>query len=46
MLPSLDYDKLKKDLLESTDRLQALLLQALRWVILTLYSYLVLVLDC
>lgn len=31
MLPSLDYDKLKKDLLEGTDRLQALLLQALRW---------------
>uniref|UniRef100_A0A8C6S419 LisH domain-containing protein ARMC9 n=1 Tax=Neogobius melanostomus TaxID=47308 RepID=A0A8C6S419_9GOBI len=31
MLPSLDYDKLKKDLLEGTDRLRALLLQALRW---------------
>lgn len=31
MLPSLDYDKLKKDLLESNDRLRALLLQALRW---------------
>lgn len=31
MLPSLDYDKLKKDLLEGSDRLQALLLQALRW---------------
>uniref|UniRef100_A0A3B3ZLS8 LisH domain-containing protein ARMC9 n=1 Tax=Periophthalmus magnuspinnatus TaxID=409849 RepID=A0A3B3ZLS8_9GOBI len=31
MLPSLDYDKLKKDLMEGTDRLRALLLQALRW---------------
>ncbi|XP_072245441.1 lisH domain-containing protein ARMC9 isoform X2 [Leuresthes tenuis] len=31
MLPSLDYDKLKKDLVESSDRLKCLLLQALRW---------------
>lgn len=32
MLPSLDYDKLKKDLIEGRDRLKSLLLQALRWV--------------
>uniref|UniRef100_A0AAV2KV39 LisH domain-containing protein ARMC9 n=1 Tax=Knipowitschia caucasica TaxID=637954 RepID=A0AAV2KV39_KNICA len=31
MLPSLDYDKLKRDLMEGADRLRALLLQALRW---------------
>ncbi|XP_070816619.1 lisH domain-containing protein ARMC9 isoform X2 [Chaetodon trifascialis] len=31
MLPSLDYEKLKKDLVEGTDRLRSLLLQALRW---------------
>ncbi|XP_030583081.1 lisH domain-containing protein ARMC9 isoform X2 [Archocentrus centrarchus] len=31
MLPSLDYEKLKKDLIEGSDRLQSLLLQALRW---------------
>ncbi|KAJ8374321.1 hypothetical protein SKAU_G00049010 [Synaphobranchus kaupii] len=31
LLPSLDYEKLKKDLLNGTDRLKALLLQALRW---------------
>ncbi|XP_029284873.1 lisH domain-containing protein ARMC9 isoform X4 [Cottoperca gobio] len=31
MLPSLDYEKLKKDLLEGSDRLRLLLLQALRW---------------
>ncbi|KAG7217530.1 hypothetical protein INR49_021457 [Caranx melampygus] len=31
MLPSLDYDKLKKDLVEGPDRLASLLLQALRW---------------
>ncbi|XP_070764916.1 lisH domain-containing protein ARMC9 isoform X3 [Enoplosus armatus] len=31
MLPSLDYDKLKKDLVEGPDRLRSLLLQALRW---------------
>ena len=32
MLPSLDYEKLKKDLVEGLDRHQSLLLQALRWV--------------
>ncbi|XP_076007493.1 lisH domain-containing protein ARMC9 isoform X3 [Genypterus blacodes] len=31
MLPSLDYEKLKKDLIEGPDRLKTLLLQALRW---------------
>uniref|UniRef100_A0A3Q1FSH5 LisH domain-containing protein ARMC9 n=2 Tax=Acanthochromis polyacanthus TaxID=80966 RepID=A0A3Q1FSH5_9TELE len=31
MLPSLDYEKLKKDLVEGADRLKSLLLQALRW---------------
>ncbi|KAM8888674.1 lisH domain-containing protein ARMC9 isoform 1-T5 [Synchiropus picturatus] len=31
MLPSLDYEKLKKDLVDGSDRLKALLLQALRW---------------
>ncbi|KAL6108083.1 armc9 [Pungitius sinensis] len=31
MLPSLDYDKLKEDLVDGSDRLKALLLQALRW---------------
>ncbi|TRY85055.1 hypothetical protein DNTS_020231, partial [Danionella cerebrum] len=31
LLPSLDYERLKKDLLTGTDRLKALLLQALRW---------------
>ncbi|XP_029356592.1 lisH domain-containing protein ARMC9 isoform X5 [Echeneis naucrates] len=31
MLPSLDYEKLKKDLIEGSDRLASLLLQALRW---------------
>ncbi|XP_057697097.1 lisH domain-containing protein ARMC9 isoform X2 [Corythoichthys intestinalis] len=31
VLPSLDYMKLKKDLLEGSDRLKCLLLQALRW---------------
>nr|XP_057928745.1 lisH domain-containing protein ARMC9 isoform X2 [Doryrhamphus excisus] len=31
MLPSLDYVKLKKDLLGGSDRLRSLLLQALRW---------------
>ncbi|XP_060797130.1 lisH domain-containing protein ARMC9 isoform X2 [Neoarius graeffei] len=29
--PSLDYDKLKRDLISGSDRLKALLLQALRW---------------
>lgn len=32
MLPSLDYDKLKNDLVVGSDRLKCLLLQALRWV--------------
>ncbi|XP_061634199.1 lisH domain-containing protein ARMC9 isoform X5 [Phyllopteryx taeniolatus] len=31
MLPSLDYVKVKKDLLEGSDSLRSLLLQALRW---------------
>lgn len=31
MLPSLDYEKLKKDLVEGLDRHRSLLLQALRW---------------
>lgn len=31
MLPSLDYEKLKNDLVEGSNRLQSLLLQALRW---------------
>uniref|UniRef100_A0A8C7ITN1 LisH domain-containing protein ARMC9 n=1 Tax=Oncorhynchus kisutch TaxID=8019 RepID=A0A8C7ITN1_ONCKI len=31
LLPSLDYDKLKRDLLGGSDRLKALLLQALCW---------------
>ncbi|XP_069068960.1 lisH domain-containing protein ARMC9 [Pleurodeles waltl] len=31
LLPSLDYEKLKKDLLFGNDRLKAFLLQALRW---------------
>ncbi|XP_075058477.1 lisH domain-containing protein ARMC9 isoform X2 [Mixophyes fleayi] len=31
LLPSLDYEKLKKDLLCGSDRLKALILQALRW---------------
>uniref|UniRef100_A0AAQ4Q0R1 LisH domain-containing protein ARMC9 n=1 Tax=Gasterosteus aculeatus aculeatus TaxID=481459 RepID=A0AAQ4Q0R1_GASAC len=31
MLPSLDYEKLKKDLVQGPDRLKCLLLQALRW---------------
>lgn len=34
MLPSLDYEKLKTDLIEGRDRLKSLLLQALRWVCL------------
>ncbi|XP_023580282.1 lisH domain-containing protein ARMC9 [Trichechus manatus latirostris] len=32
LLPSLDYEKLKKDLVFGSDRLKAFLLQALRWV--------------
>ncbi|KAM5164049.1 lisH domain-containing protein ARMC9 isoform 2-T3 [Mantella aurantiaca] len=31
LLPSLDYEKLKKDLVCGNDRLKALILQALRW---------------
>ncbi|RXN25590.1 lisH domain-containing ARMC9 [Labeo rohita] len=31
LLPSLDYEKLKKDLVNGSDRLKALLLQSLRW---------------
>ncbi|XP_075717954.1 lisH domain-containing protein ARMC9 isoform X2 [Rhinoderma darwinii] len=31
LLPSLDYDKLKKDLVYGSDRLKTLILQALRW---------------
>ncbi|XP_066503345.1 lisH domain-containing protein ARMC9 isoform X2 [Hoplias malabaricus] len=31
LLPSLDYEKLKCDLMNGSDRLKALLLQALRW---------------
>ncbi|XP_053566281.1 lisH domain-containing protein ARMC9 isoform X2 [Bombina bombina] len=31
LLPSLDYEKLKKDLIFGNDRLKALILQALRW---------------
>ncbi|NXO86674.1 ARMC9 protein, partial [Sitta europaea] len=37
LLPSLDYEKLKKDLLTGSDRLKALLLQALRWRLTTSY---------
>ncbi|XP_052542851.1 lisH domain-containing protein ARMC9 isoform X7 [Tympanuchus pallidicinctus] len=35
LLPSLDYEKLKKDLLAGNDRLKAFLLQALRWRLTT-----------
>nr|XP_004610922.1 unnamed protein product [Sorex araneus] len=35
LLPSLDYEKLKKDLLWGSDRLKAFLLQALRWRLTT-----------
>ncbi|NWW76759.1 ARMC9 protein, partial [Climacteris rufus] len=37
LLPSLDYEKLKKDLISGTDRLKAFLLQALRWRLTTSY---------
>ncbi|NXD93142.1 ARMC9 protein, partial [Chaetorhynchus papuensis] len=37
LLPSLDYEKLKKDLITGSDRLKALLLQALRWRLTTTY---------
>lgn len=32
LLPSLDYERLKNDLVFGSDRLKAFLLQALRWV--------------
>uniref|UniRef100_A0A8D0L5U3 LisH domain-containing protein ARMC9 n=1 Tax=Sphenodon punctatus TaxID=8508 RepID=A0A8D0L5U3_SPHPU len=35
LLPSLDYEKLKKDLLVGNERLKAFLLQALRWRLTT-----------
>ncbi|XP_055472745.1 lisH domain-containing protein ARMC9 isoform X5 [Psammomys obesus] len=35
LLPSLDYEKLKKDLIWGSDRLKAFLLQALRWRLTT-----------
>ncbi|XP_074220576.1 lisH domain-containing protein ARMC9 isoform X2 [Camelus bactrianus] len=35
LLPSLDYEKLKKDLILGSDRLKAFLLQALRWRLTT-----------
>ncbi|XP_059678553.1 lisH domain-containing protein ARMC9 isoform X2 [Gavia stellata] len=37
LLPSLDYEKLKKDLMTGNDRLKAFLLQALRWRLTTSY---------
>ncbi|NXG30889.1 ARMC9 protein, partial [Dromaius novaehollandiae] len=37
LLPSLDYEKLKKDLVMGNDRLKAFLLQALRWRLTTSY---------
>uniref|UniRef100_A0A663MZY3 LisH domain-containing protein ARMC9 n=1 Tax=Athene cunicularia TaxID=194338 RepID=A0A663MZY3_ATHCN len=37
LLPSLDYEKLKKDLITGNDRLKAFLLQALRWRLTTSY---------
>ncbi|MGH0149129.1 UNVERIFIED_CONTAM: hypothetical protein FKN15_015067, partial [Acipenser sinensis] len=39
LLPSLAYKKLKKDLIYGTDRLKALLLQALRWRETVLQAY-------
>lgn len=44
MLPSLDYEKLKKDLVQGPDRLKCLLLQALRWVRIHILVYWILVL--
>ncbi|XP_062987840.1 lisH domain-containing protein ARMC9 [Elgaria multicarinata webbii] len=35
LLPSLDYEKLKKDLVDGSDRQKAFLLQALRWRLTT-----------
>ncbi|NXG46236.1 ARMC9 protein, partial [Psilopogon haemacephalus] len=37
LLPSLDYEKLKRDLITGNDRLKAFLLQALRWRLTTSY---------
>ncbi|NWV15159.1 ARMC9 protein, partial [Ptilonorhynchus violaceus] len=37
LLPSLDYEKVKKDLITGNDRLKAFLLQALRWRLTTSY---------
>ncbi|NXA07608.1 ARMC9 protein, partial [Sapayoa aenigma] len=37
LLPSLDYEKVKKDLITGSDRLKAFLLQALRWRLTTSY---------
>lgn len=42
MLPSLDYEKLKTDLIEGRDRLKSLLLQALRWVRFNSYVHILL----
>lgn len=39
MLPSLDYEKLKTDLIEGRDRLKSLLLQALRWVCFQILTF-------
>lgn len=39
MLPSLDYEKLKRDLVKGPDRLRSLLLQALRWVSLPFHIF-------
>lgn len=39
MLPSLDYEKLKTDLIEGRDRLKSLLLQALRWVCFRILTF-------
>lgn len=41
MLPSLDYEKLKKDLVEGPDRLRSLLLQALRWVCCLILTFII-----
>ncbi|XP_004577260.2 lisH domain-containing protein ARMC9 [Ochotona princeps] len=38
LLPSLDYEKLKKDLVWGSDRLKAFLLQALRWRLTTSHA--------
>lgn len=46
MLPSLDYEKLKKDLVEGPDRLRSLLLQALRWVRIPILIYSIFIISC